>query len=79
MFEVIRHQLMSHGPLKGQIQSHEGDIYIARLIDEEGKVVETHKDHFSSLVNARDWLRQHGVQDIKLEPSTTYFEMINNE
>jgi len=78
MFEAIRHQLMSHGPLVGQIQSHEGDIYIARLVDRNGTIVETCHDHFSSLVNARAWLAQHGVQEIQFQQSSAYFEMINN-
>lgn len=78
MFASIRHQLMSHGPLTGQIMSHEGDIYIARLIDQNGDVVETSNHHFSSYVNARDWLNDHGVTDIQFHQSSAYFEMINN-
>ena len=79
MFEAIRHQLMSHGPLVGQIQSHEGDIYIARLVDQEGNIIETSPNHFSSLVNAQDWLKHHGVDEIHFHQSTAYFEMINND
>ena len=78
MFDAIRHQLMSHGPLTGQIMSHEGDIYIARLINEKGHIVEACQQHFSSYVNARDWINQHGVSDIQFHQSTAYFEMINN-
>jgi len=78
MFEAIRHQLMSHGPLNGQIMSLEGDIYIARLINEQGEIVEASDHHFCSLVNAKDWIRQHGVTDIDVEQSSAYFEMINN-
>lgn len=78
MFEALRHQLMSHGTLVGQIQSHEGDIYIARLINQDGDIIETCRDHFSSLINARDWLQQHGVTDIQFQQSPAYFEMINN-
>lgn len=78
MFETIRHKLLSHGPLTGEILSIEGDIYIARLIDEKGNIVETCKNRFSSLVNAKDWSRQHGVDSFVLRHSTAYFEMINN-
>lgn len=78
MFEAIRHQLKAHGPLTGQIQSHEGDIYIARLIDQKGQIIETCHDHFSSMVNAREWLQKHGVEKIQFDQSTAYFEMINN-
>lgn len=78
MFEAIRHQLMSHGPLTGEILSNEGDIYISRLKDKDGEILETCDHHFASLIEAKDWLKRHGVVSIQLQPSNAYFEMINN-
>ncbi len=78
MFEALKQQLMPDATLSGLIQSHEGDIYIAQLIAHDGKVISQNKDHFNSLINARNWLEQKGAQTISLQPSTAYFEMINN-
>ena len=78
MFEALKQYIMPDAGLSGLIQSHEGDIYIAQLIGHDGSVISQHKDHFNSLINARDWLEQKGAQSIALQPSTAYFEMINS-
>ncbi|GAA5317299.1 MAG: hypothetical protein AseanaTS_25040 [Candidatus Pelagadaptatus aseana] len=78
MFESIRHQMMFHGPLTGEIESHEGDIYIAKLINEYGEVVEKHDNYFPSLFSAREWLEKHGAKSFDLKQSNAYHEMINN-
>ena len=67
MLEHIRHILSGHHDLQGEIQSHEGDIYIARLLDRQGNVVTKSPDHFHSLVCARDWLKEHGARSIEID------------
>ncbi len=78
MLDSLRHQMMFQGPLSGQIQSHEGGIYIARLINEYGEIVEQYQHHFPSMICAREWLEKHGAKSIELETSSAYLEMINN-
>lgn len=78
MLESIFHHRTDSKPFNGEIISLEGDIYIARLKDAEGNIVQSCDHHFPCMVNARHWLKRKGVSDIEFHQSTAYFEMINN-
>lgn len=62
---------------RGEIISLEGDIYIVRLLDDKGAIVESSVRQVPSLALAKQWLKQHKVELIEFRQSAAYSEMIS--